>query len=219
MIIIGIVGAPAGGKSTVAECLAELGATWINADKIAHEMLEKPSVKDKLVVYFGEQILAKDGKIDRSSLAELVFGDDEPHRKGLNYLESVVHPLTRQQITYQIQNAPFHQITLLDVPLLFESKWHHVCDEIWFIDAPRDKRLARAVARGWNEDELTKREQNQLPIEQKRAFSTRVISNDKSLIDLKDRLREIWDDLKQRQESTSQNSRNAKQRYEDHCRP
>jgi dephospho-CoA kinase len=77
MIVLGIVGSPAGGKSTVAAYLQELGATWINADQIARGVLEEDEVQQQLIDHFGSDIAASDGRIDRSKLASRVFGDDD----------------------------------------------------------------------------------------------------------------------------------------------
>ncbi|MGB1925373.1 MAG: dephospho-CoA kinase, partial [Rubripirellula sp.] len=74
MIIIGIVGSPAGGKSTVAKILSELGATWINADLIARSVLEESEVQERLLDQFGDSIQGSDLKIDRTKLAAAVFG-------------------------------------------------------------------------------------------------------------------------------------------------
>src|SRR5690606_10470998 len=101
MIVIGICGLPAGGKSAVAETLQQLGAVWINADQIAHQVLDVAEVQQQLVRQFGSAILRADGKIDRPRLAAIVFGDDAPARAALRYLESVVHPPTRTMIIQQ----------------------------------------------------------------------------------------------------------------------
>ncbi|MGB0760240.1 MAG: dephospho-CoA kinase, partial [Rubripirellula sp.] len=102
MIVLGIVGTPAGGKSTVAERLAELGAAWINADLIAKEVLERPDVQADLKQYYGASVVDKHGMIDRAKLAAMVFGDDDESRRRLDYLERRIHPETRKLITAQL---------------------------------------------------------------------------------------------------------------------
>lgn len=102
MIVLGIVGTPAGGKSTVAKRLVELGATWINADLIAKEVMERPDVQDDLKQHYGAAIVGKDGKVDRAKLAALVFGDDDASRRRLQYLEGRIHPETKTLIKNQL---------------------------------------------------------------------------------------------------------------------
>ena len=123
MIVLGIVGTPAGGKSTVAQRLAELGATWINADLIARSVLERSEVQDNLTKRYGAEIVDKHGTIDRPKLASLVFGDDDASRLRLEYLEELIHPATRKLITEQLISSEEKgdAVAILDVPLLFKS--------------------------------------------------------------------------------------------------
>lgn len=197
MIVLGIVGTPAGGKSTVAEMLAEWGADWINADLIARDCLQLPEVIERLVSRFGSAILGDDGFIDRASVADVVFGNDSVRRENLQFLESVVHPRTRLEIKRRIVDAASRDqvAVLLDVPLMFESGWDRGCDAIWCVDASRPIRLARIRDRGWDAEELDRRESNQLPIETKCRLSNVVMRNDSTLDALRKNLRCRWDDL------------------------
>ena len=125
MFILGIVGSPAGGKSTVAARLQELGAEWINADLVARSVLEEKAAQQQLIHHFGENITGPDGQIDRGKLASLVFGDDDFSRRALTYLEAVIHPRTRVLITERLQQCAEQNViaVILDVPLLFKSGW------------------------------------------------------------------------------------------------
>jgi dephospho-CoA kinase len=196
MLTIGIAAGPAGGKSTVAAILAEMGATWINADKIAHQVLQEPEIVEQLIAYFGPQIVGSDGKIDRRSLSKLVFGDDDLSRQGLRYLESLIHPRTKQVIASQIVAAVKSgaQAVVLDIPLLFESGWVNQCDEVWFVDTSRDIQLAEAHRRGWTQENLNRRQSSQLDAEEKRRLSTRIIPNHGTLEDLKLQVKKRWGD-------------------------
>ena len=183
MFILGIVGTPAGGKTTVASYLADRGATWIDADRIAREILERDEVQAELISHFGRQLLGKDGRIDRTKLAAEVFGDDGTKHSALTYLESVIHPPTRDQIRQRLREAADagSLLAILDVPLLFESDWDVCCDAIWCIDSPWPQRLNRSAQRGWNAAELRRREANQWDISRKRRLSNLSINNDSSL--------------------------------------
>ncbi len=201
MIILGIVGSPAGGKSTVAAHLQGLGATWINADLIAREVLGRDEVQTRLIDHFGSKITDNGGRIDRGKLASTVFGDDDAKRAALTYLESVIHPAVGRVITEQLQAASDQAAVaaILDVPLMFESHWDRCCDEIWCIDCARNLRLQRAAARGWDEVELTRREQNQMDIAEKRRLSNFIFINDGPLQQLTDTIDQRWSSLIGRQ--------------------
>lgn len=197
MLVIGICGAPAGGKSTVAEFLRRLGAHRVDADRIAHDVLQQPESIAALVRRFGPSILASDGKIDRPRLANRVFGDDARSETALKYVESVVHPATRRTIIAQLAAAIRNQApaVVLDIPLLFESGWDASCDEVWFIDTPAEVRLRAARRRGWSEDELRRRETRQWSAADKRRRATRVVPNSCDPAALQRILETLWRDI------------------------
>ncbi len=197
MFLLGIVGTPASGKSTVSQWLSEWGAEWINADLVARECLNTPDVIDQLVDRFGENLVNDDGTVNRVRLADWVFGSNPEQVANLRYLESLVHPKTRTAITQRIREAAKKQkqVALLDVQLLFESSWDLCCDSIWCIDAARKNRLRWCEKRGWDPAELDRREAHQLPIESKYRLSQFVMRNDSTLDGLLQIVRRHWDQL------------------------
>jgi dephospho-CoA kinase len=216
MMVIGVCGVPAGGKSAVAAILSGLGAVWINADRIAHEVLALTEVTDRIVMRFGGAIVDTDGKIDRPRLAQVVFGDDETARAALRYLESIVHPQTGKLIHRQIadaigRNAP---AVVLDIPLLFETGWDIWCDQVWFIDTSDETVLASANRRGWTAETLERRKARQLPVDQKRRLSSHIIDNHGTLEQLRSALESWWQETIRTQQSGSIVTR----RRRNHCR-
>jgi len=211
MIVIGICSVPAGGKSTVAECLQQLGAVWINADRIAHRVLDVAEVQSQLVRRFGTAILQSDGKIDRPRLGTLVFGDDASARAALRYLESVVHPPTRTMMIQEIAAALQSEAAAvaLDVPLLLESQWDLWCDEIWYVDTADTIRQAAAAKRGWTIEMLDQRTARQMHPAEKRRQATRLIANHTTLEQLREQVVTAWRELMQREHSGTATS---------HCR-
>lgn len=197
MIVLGLVGAPAGGKSTVARRLAELGATWIDADTIARGVLERREVQRELIGHFGAEITGGDARIDRGKLAAAVFGDDASNRDALTYLESVIHPPTRVEIRRQLVRAAEQRVSVgvLDVPLLFESAWDRACDQIWCVDAPMEQRVRWGEARGWQRSELVRRERFQLPIVEKQRLSNVCLENRGTLRELTDHAKQLYERL------------------------
>ncbi len=200
MIVIGIVGSPAGGKSTVARHLQDLGAAWINADEVARGVLERDDVQAELLRHFGSHLAGKDGRIDRMKLAAEVFGDDDAKRVALTYLEGLIHPRTRQIIRSRLWDAQKSgtKVVVLDVPLMFKSGWDKSCDEIWCVDADRSIRLQRAAKRGWSDQQLRDRELNQLDIEDKKKLSTHLINNDGTIHELHQTVERLLQELIER---------------------
>lgn len=197
MIVLGLVGAPAGGKSTVARHLQDLGATWVNADEIARGVLELDDVQQELLAHFGPEVADSTGRIDRAKLASQVFGDDDAKRAALTYLEGVIHPRTRRLITDQLIAAgrSGRAVVVLDVPLMFKTGWDRTCDEIWCVDADRHLREDRARTRGWDARELRRREANQTDMGQKKRLSTATIMNNGTLQQLNETIDGLWRSL------------------------
>lgn len=202
--ILGIIGPPCSGKSTVAEMLQGHGGLWINADVIAKEQLDDPKVVEKLVDLLGDGILQANTrqstpKISRPAIANLVFGDDPESAQRLQQLESIVHPRTRREIERRIEQANQvvdptvrAKLIVLDVPLLIESGWDARCDEVWYLRIEPTRQAALLAARGWTSDELARRQRRQLSWPKKEARATRVIENNGTLDELR---RQVIDGL------------------------
>lgn len=176
--VIGLVGGIGSGKSAVAAALARRNYLVIDADKDAKAALERPDVRDTLVQWWGPDILT-DGHIDRKKVAQIVFADADQRTR----LESLIHPIVRADRHATIARARRESRpgVVIDAPLLFEAGSDKDCDLIWFVDAPIEQRQQRIRARGWTDEELTRREAAQLPLEEKRRRSTAVVANDRDL--------------------------------------
>lgn len=194
--IIGIIGPPCSGKSTVARHLESLGGIWLNADEIAKDQLTKPDVIEKLIAMFGGVIQSDDGTLSRPRLADLVFGDDEASLGRLRQLESVLHPRTRTVLHERIQEAAAKDalFVILDVPLLLENGWQSECDEIWCLRVSPEQHGKLIEARSWDATELQRRGARQWSWQRKEKASTRVIENDGSVDDLHRRVGEAITD-------------------------
>jgi dephospho-CoA kinase len=195
-LVVGIVGGVASGKSEVTRHLQHLGAKVIHADTIGHEVLREAEVIEILKNRFGEQILNPDtGQIDRSKVAEIVFGEGPTAISNRRFLESVTHPRIRARIRESLDAAlanPHLDVVVLDVPLLIESGWIDSCDRVVFVDSPLDMRRERAKQRGWSQGQFDAREASQVDIEKKRSVATDCLDNSGSLKQLRGNVEAWW---------------------------
>lgn len=174
-LIIGLAGGIGSGKSEVARILADLGCLVVDSDKEAKEALDRPEVRDRLVAWWGPSILDESGKVNRRAVADIVFASPKDRAA----LESLVHPLVRARRADLRDRARAAKApaAVIDAPLLFEAGVDEECDAVFFIDSPREVRLARLKRRGWDEAELARRESAQMPLEEKQRRSTMTIVN------------------------------------------
>jgi dephospho-CoA kinase len=197
MIVIGLIGGIASGKSAVAAELAELGATVLDADQAAHRVLNLPAVKQKLTDRWGTAVLLPSGEIDRSEVASRVFSGASESTGELKFLEQTLHPLIREQFMAELTRLAEAgtSAAVIDAPLLLEAGWGGLCDAMLFVDSAREVRIERAMGRNWTEEQFTHREAAQMPIEQKRQQATHTVANDRSPQDLKKAVRIVWEAL------------------------
>ncbi len=179
MRIIGITGGVAGGKSTVARLLERLGAGVLDADRAGHEALRLPQVEAAARRRWGETIFGRDGQIDRTQLARVVFAPGSEGQRERLYLEQLTHPeiarLLRRQADSMV--AAGTEVAVLDAPLLLEAGWEELCEKTVFVEVPRETRTARALAREWNKEDFAAREDAQESLQRKRESADVIIDN------------------------------------------
>ncbi len=191
-VIIGLTGNIATGKSAVAQILAEKGALFIDADKVAHRVMEPGGPAYRHVVEdFGPGILAPEGAIDRRRLGAIVFADED----ALQRLEAIVHPAVIAEVDRQIAGATESAIVVEAIKLI-EAGMHRRYDALWVVTASRPVQIERLVqSRGFTEEEAALRVDAQPPQEEKAARADRVIVNDGDLTDLQAQVDEAWAQL------------------------
>jgi dephospho-CoA kinase len=175
--VIGLLGGIGSGKSTVARIFGTLGCAVIDADVIAHELLETPEVKGLLTKDLGTAILGSDGKVDRKAMAEMVFNN--PGK--LARLNEIVHPraLERaEQTIRQVRSAGQAPAIIVDAPLLLEAGWDEKCDVLVFVDCHDQKRLERAWTRsGLTREQWQAREKSQISLDTKARLAYYTVDN------------------------------------------
>lgn len=192
MVVVGLTGGIGCGKSTVAKLLADRGAVWIDADRIAREVVE-PGTDGygEVVKAFGEEILNPDGSIDRPALGRIVFGDDRQRKR----LEGIVHPRVGVRILQDVQtHRDTDHVVVLDVPLLMEVREGSasLADVIVVVAASEDVALERLEQRGLPREDAKARMAAQASLEEKIAAADHVVWNDGSLDELEKKVDELW---------------------------
>ena len=197
MLLVGLTGNIASGKSTVAQLFSERGATIVDADILARRAVEVGTpAYQSIVRRWGTSILAPDGRLDRAALRERVFGFPEE----LEVLNEMVHPEVGRMRDRLVADARQRgdRIVVCDIPLLFEKNLVGDFDRIVLVDAPRDVRLDRLVKdRGLRETEAMEMIAAQMPAELKRARADFIVDNSGSLTELEEQVAAVWSALEQ----------------------
>ncbi len=199
VIVIGLTGGIASGKSTVARMLAERGARVLDADRLGHRAYEPGTAAHReLIARFGEGVRAEDGSIDRKALGKRVFEDPAE----LERLTAIVWPeirrLAREEIE-RVRAEDENAILVLEAAVLLEAGWEDLVDEVWVVVTPPETAVERAVARGGlDADAVRARLASQLGNEERKARADLAIENDGDLAELRARVEAAWSALQGR---------------------
>ena len=197
MILVGLTGGIASGKSLVAKVLKDLGAHIIDADKIVHELLEPGQQAWKEVLaYFGIGIQLPGGTIDRRKLGEVVFSD--PRKR--EWLNCCLHPKVFEVYTTQVRHLSARQpdaIVVFDAALLIETGYHKKMDKVIVVYADEEHQLKRLLERDrFTHDQAMARIRSQMPLGEKRPHADYVIENTGNRKETERQTREIFERLK-----------------------
>jgi len=210
MHVIGVTGGVGTGKSTVAAMFQGLGATVLDADVIAHRVMEPRRLAWRQVVKtFGEEILNEDQTVNRRRLASIVFGDDARRRQ----LEAIVHPHVIRLITRQVhrmRRARRAGAVVLDVPLLFEAGAEGLADTVVVVNARPEIQRQRLQQAGWSGADIAARRAAQWDLSAKAALADYVVENSDGLDATRIQVKRIWKQLgldSSKSGSTSQRSK------------
>ncbi|MBD3789538.1 MAG: dephospho-CoA kinase [Campylobacterales bacterium] len=168
---IALTGGIATGKSSATIILSLYGFRFIDADKIAHQILDEQSFA--IGEMFGKE-LVYEGKVDRKALGKIVFSDPVKRKE----LEAFLHPLIYEEIECQaLIQEEFRKPYIIDIPLFFEGERYPI-EKSLVIYTPKEEQLKRLMRRdGYDEAEARKRIDLQMDIELKRQKATYVIDN------------------------------------------
>jgi len=193
--VIGLTGGIGSGKSTVSQCLAELGAVIIDADKVGHEAFkpDTPAWHD-VVATFGREVLTPSGEVDRKKLGEIVFSNPE----ALSRLNQIMHPRMYDMMQAQIEEYRRQgvDVVALEAAILIEANWTPLVDEVWVTVASEATVLERVKKqRGLAEEQTLARIRSQLSTEERVKHADVIINNDGDLDEVKAKVKELWEKL------------------------
>jgi len=204
MLLVGLTGGIASGKSLVARVFKDLGAHLVDADRIVHNLLEPDQKAGQEVLdYFGKELLLPDGRINRRKLGEIVFNDAEKRA----WLNRCLHPRvfeTYQAQVRQVRSRFPGTIVVLDAALLIETGYHRKMDRVVVVYAEPEQQLERLISRDlFTKEEALARIQSQMPLAEKRGHADYIIDNTGSRENTEQQARKVYARLKQDAEKTS----------------
>ena len=208
MLKVGLTGGIAAGKSVVGEMFVTLGAHLVQADRIAHSLMQPgEAVYNEVVRHFGREILNPDGSVNRAKLAEVAFGhpsDAEGKRASrIEELNRIVHPVViRSQDAWmeEMGRQDPHAIAIVEAALILEAGAGERFDCLIVVTCSAEQRVARFAARqkidlDTARKEVMRRMAAQMPDESKIKAADYVIDNSGSLEQTREQVRQVWEKL------------------------
>ena len=209
MLKVGLTGGIAAGKSVVGEMFVALGARLVQADRIAHSLMQPgEAVYNEVVRHFGREILNPDGSVNRAKLAEIVFGPTTaPESKRASRIEElnrIVHPVvirSQEEWMQEVGRQDPHAVAIVEAALLLEAGAGKRFDRLIVVTCSEEQRVTRFAARQKIDLEAARKEvirrmAAQLSDEEKIKAADFVIDNSGSLEKTREQVRHVWEKLK-----------------------
>lgn len=197
MLIVGLTGGIASGKSTIADMFKREGAYIIDIDMISRDVVKpgKPAWQD-VVHIFGKEVLNEDQTLNRKKVGDIVFSDAEKRKK----LEEIIHPkITAETLMKinEIAKKDNQAIVIIDTPLLIETDKQDTVNKVVLVYTSPQGQIERLVKRdGLSLEDAHKRLTSQMPIENKKKYAHYIINNEEPLKEIQKRVKEIFRELK-----------------------
>lgn len=208
MLKVGLTGGIASGKSVVGEMFVALGAYLVQADRIAHSLMQPgEAVYNEVVRHFGREILNPDGSVNRARLAEVAFGPATEaagqRASRIEELNRIVHPVVlRSQDAWMLEmgRQDPHAVAIVEAALILEAGAAKRFDRLVVVTCNADQRAVRFAARQKIDvetarKEVTRRMAAQLPDQEKIKAADFVIDNSGSLEHTREQVRQVWEKL------------------------
>lgn len=198
MILVGLTGGIASGKSLVAQMFKRLGAYLIDADELAREAVQpgRPALK-RIAEVFGPEFLNPDQTLNRAELGRLIF--DDPEKRDL--LNSIIHPhvfTEEERRRKEIEKKDPKAIVIFDAALLIETGSHQLMDKVILVTIDRRTQVSRIMKRdGLDRKEAVKRIEAQMPTGRKKKEADYLIDGGRPLERIEQQVRQIYQELQQ----------------------
>lgn len=190
--IIGILGGISSGKSTVAAQFGKLGCAVIDADDIAHGLLDNEDIKTSLTKTFGKAVLNPDGSVNTDALAKIVFDDPKKTAK----LNGIIHPEVLKKcesLIAEFKDRKDLPAIVLDMPLLIEVDWQKRCDKIIFVNCDPNIRAKRAQKNAFlSKNQIKKRENLQISLDKKLKIAHYIVDNNSDISAMAEQVESIF---------------------------
>ncbi len=194
MPFIGLTGGLGTGKTTVLKLFKNSGVYTIDADKLVHQILKKPSTIKKLTAIIGKGILIERAAktfINKKRMADIIFNDSQKRRA----VEKIIHPeviKTAKDIKTKILAKKSNAIIVFEVPLLLEAGYEKIFDKIIVVYCSKEIAVNRVLRHGLSRKQALQRMRAQLPISRKKAAADFLINNNLSISNTKSQVKEIF---------------------------
>jgi dephospho-CoA kinase len=193
MLIVGLTGGIASGKTVVARMLQEKGCHIIEADLVAHQFLQPSNpVAQQVAAEFGPEILGPTGAIDRAKLGEIVFGNPQK----LARLNALTHPPVLEEISRQlaeIERKDISSIAVVVAALHVETGYYKTFDRLAVAWCMREQQLSRLINRGMTPEQAERRIASQLSLDEKRKLADDIIDCSRTIEYTKQQAAEVFD--------------------------
>jgi dephospho-CoA kinase len=194
MLLIGITGGIASGKTEVAKVFQKLGAKILSGDEIGKDVVEKnPQLLKKLIKAFGNQILDSKNRLNRKKLGEIAFSSPSSTKK----LNLIVHPFLLKDLKEKIKGLKrkrYKKPVVIDAALIVEWGLQEETDCLIFVDCTKEKRIKRLTQqKGYSRKEALGRIKAQFPESKKRKQADFIIKNERSLKELRQKAKAFWE--------------------------
>lgn len=198
MVVIGLTGGIASGKSTAAEVLREFGSQIIDADRLGHKAYAPDSLFfEKVVNEFGHDIVNEDGEINRQILGGKVFGDPEQMARLTKILWPAIRQLAKEEIAECKRRGV--EVIVLEAAVLIEAGWQDLVDEVWVLSVKPAIARARVIKRnGLTEEAAQARIDSQITNKEREEYADVKIDNSGELERFQKRLKTQWNKLQRR---------------------
>ena len=187
-MIIGLTGGIGSGKTAVSDLFQDLGITIVDADLASRVVVEKGREElNKISDHFGQDILTKEGELDRAKLREIIFNSEEEKL----WLESLLHPAIAAQIKMELDSSK-SLYTILVSPLLLETEQKNFCTKVLVVDVPVEMQIQRTSERdNVSEEQIKSIIASQIDRDSRLEQADEVILNDGSIQDLKNKVKKV----------------------------